>query len=275
MNVFLNDEDIKIVSLNSLYFDEANPWLPWDVEHSQQSILEYFARTAIEKLVSSIAKYDYFPGEPLIVVPRNNMNNEWTVVDGNRRLTALKILENPDILPSLSGQLKNLTKKARHRPQNVPVIIDKDNTAEQYYERLHELEAALPDWLRIDREALIDRIIAGILAAYCEMPSPEEIEGINTGLDFLGLLLTEGGDNGLYETTIEQLESEIYQAVSNLQDNEIIALLLPMEEDDIEDLITDRKISEWPHFLLQGTFWRNEMLGLLLDQVEPRDRYES
>lgn len=147
-----------------------------------------------------------------------------------------------------------------------------EELAEEYHERLRSLASALPDWLLVDRETLQERIITDILATYRKLPAPQKSKGIKTGLDFLGLLLTEGSDNGLYEFTMEQLESEIYQAVSKLPDDEIIALLLPMEE-DIEDLFTDREIIEWPHFLLRETDWQEKMRKLLLNQVKPKDRY--
>lgn len=148
-----------------------------------------------------------------------------------------------------------------------------EKTYEETYERLSALSAATPKWLSVDREILQDRIIADILATYRKIPAPQKFKGIKTGLDFLGLLLTEGSDNGLYELTMEQLESEIYHAVSKLPDDEIIALLLPMEEGDMGDLFTDREIIEWPHFLLQGTSWQEKMRKLLLSQVKPKDRY--
>lgn len=148
-----------------------------------------------------------------------------------------------------------------------------EELTEEYYERLRSLASALPNWLRVDREILQERIIADILATYRKMPAPQKSKGIKTGLDFLELLLTEGSDNSLYELIMEQLESEIYHAVSKLPDNEIIALLLPMEEGDMGDLFTDREIIEWPRSLLQGTSWQEKMRKLLLSQVKPKERY--
>jgi len=141
--------------------------------------------------------------------------------------------------------------------------------------RLCALAAALPRWLRIDREALKTRIAEQVLAEYRALPSPDHVEGIETGLDFLGLLLTEGGDNGLYESAMEQLDGEIYSAVAALDDDEQIVLLLPMEERDLEDLFRDRDIDEWPSVLRAGIAWPDTLRDFVLDHVERKDRYHE
>jgi len=142
-------------------------------------------------------------------------------------------------------------------------------------DRLRALAAALPGWLRIDCEALKTRIAEQVLAKYRTLPSPDHVEGIATGLDFLGLLLTEGGDNDLYESTMRQLDSEIYSAVAALDDDEQIVLLLPMEEGDLEDLFRDSNIDEWPRLLRAGIQWPPVLRDFVLGRVEPKNRYDK
>ena len=131
-------QSITFVSLDTLFLDKENPRLPTGIERSQQAMLEYLAETAsIDELVSSIAEHGYFPGEPLIAVPKEkgpgNNNNTWTVVEGNRRLVALKILQNPGLLPTLPARIKSLTDNPRHKLDDIPVIIlDKRDDALSY-----------------------------------------------------------------------------------------------------------------------------------------------
>jgi len=146
---------------------------------------------------------------------------------------------------------------------------------DEHYDRLCALAAALPDWLRIDREALKTRIVEQVLAEYRALSSPDHVEGIETGLDFLGLLLTEGSDNGLYESTMQRLDSDIYSAVAALDDDEQIVLLLPMEEGDLEDLFRDRDIEEWPRVLRAGIQWPGMLRDFVFGHVEPKDRYDE
>ena len=132
----IKPRSITFVSLDTLFLDRENPRLPTGVERSQQAMLEYLAETAsIDELISSIGEHGYFPGEPLIVVPKDEAqsNNKWTVVEGNRRLVALKILQNPDLVPALPARLKNLTVNPRHKSHTIPVVIlDKRDDALSY-----------------------------------------------------------------------------------------------------------------------------------------------
>jgi len=146
---------------------------------------------------------------------------------------------------------------------------------DEHYDRLRALAVALPGWLCIDREALKIRIAEQVLAEYRTLPSPEQIEGIETGLDFLGLLLNEGSDNGLYESTMEQLNSEIYSAVAGLSDDEQIVLLLPMEKGDLDELFTDCNIDEWPRALRAGIAWPDMLRDFVLGHAESKDRCDE
>lgn len=139
-------------------------------------------------------------------------------------------------------------------------------------DRLLSLASSTQEWLCIDREELKKRVVAQVLAEYRALPSPEPIEGVETGLDFLGLLLTEGGDNGLYESSMEQLDGEIYSAVASLDDNEQMVLLLPIESGDLDDLFADRDIDEWPRLLRAGIEWSEVMRELVLSHVDPKSR---
>ncbi len=148
--------------------------------------------------------------------------------------------------------------------------MDTDNDDILWY-RLHAIVKALPNWMMINREVLMTQVIASVLNNFRAQPSPEPTEGIETGLDFLGLQLTEGGDNGLYETTMNLLDGEIYSAVCGLDNDEQIVLLLPML-DDAEDMARDRDIGEWAKCLRTGGEWQQSMRQIALNGVEPRER---
>ena len=62
--------DTKDLDLDQLLLDEENPRLPTTVARDQTAMINYIARTtSIAEIMSAIAENDYFPGEPLIVVP--------------------------------------------------------------------------------------------------------------------------------------------------------------------------------------------------------------
>ena len=114
-------ETIITLSLNDIYLDEANPRLPKSAAWGQNEMTLYIARnTSITELMTAIAENDYFPGEPIIVVPRDT--GGYTVVEGNRRLTALILLRDPTLYPR-NSRVREISASADHRPDTVPAVI--------------------------------------------------------------------------------------------------------------------------------------------------------
>jgi hypothetical protein len=93
------------ISLQQLYFDPENPRLSSNSRDADDGvILDWMLKKGnILELMSSIAATGYSDAEPLLVTQRLN-GDGYTVVEGNRRLAALKLLASP--------QLANLRKKA-------------------------------------------------------------------------------------------------------------------------------------------------------------------
>ncbi|QNM82402.1 ParB N-terminal domain-containing protein [Sphingomonas sabuli] len=84
-------------------------------------MLRYLALTSsIDEIVSAIGSNGYFESEPLIGVA--TAEGRITIIEGNRRLTALKLLlgERFDDMPARIAQA---VERAAHRPAIVPVAI--------------------------------------------------------------------------------------------------------------------------------------------------------
>lgn len=134
-------------------------------------------------------------------------------------------------------------------------------------EKLNALPKNIQRWLRIDREAVMNDLVQRVLNEFEKADSPDMREGINTGLDFLRLLNSEGGDHGLWQLTMDQIDSEIFNAVCALDDDEQVALLLPCV-DDLDGLATDRDASDWAFVLRQRL--TDEWESVLRDLVRSR-----
>lgn len=117
-------------------------------------------------------------------------------------------------------------------------------------DKLNALPKNIQRWLRVDRQAVMNRLVQGVLNSFEKTDSPEFREGVNTGLDFLRLLNAERGDNGLWQATMDQIDADIYSAVCALDADQQVALLLPWV-DDLDGLATDRDASEWAFVLRQ------------------------
>lgn len=121
------DGTSKIVGITELQLDEENPRLPEDQGRSQREMLNYIAETtAIEELMGAIAENDFFPGEPLIAIRNPKKADSYIVVEGNRRLAALKLLQNPDETSRPSNKIREISKNAKHKPTDVPIVVCPD-----------------------------------------------------------------------------------------------------------------------------------------------------
>lgn len=116
-------DEIKNVSLNDLLLDPENPRLPESVARDQQSMLDHIAETtAIEELMEAIAENDFFLGEPVIVVPAKDQKGKFIVVEGNRRLTAVKLLNDPSLCASPGVRMRAIAGEAKYKPVTLPVV---------------------------------------------------------------------------------------------------------------------------------------------------------
>lgn len=115
---------IEQIMIDDLLLDEDNPRLPTSIQRTSQAITDYIAETtAIEELMSAIAENDFFPGEPLIAVNSENRPGKFTVVEGNRRLTALKLLQDPTFCSKPGARMREISINAKFKPAVVPVIV--------------------------------------------------------------------------------------------------------------------------------------------------------
>ena len=116
------NKSTEYISIDLLMLDPQNPRLPDDLLGSDQSmLLEHISTTtAIEDLMGAIAANDYFPGEPVVAYKRDNL---YTVIEGNRRLSAVKLLNNPHLLERPSARILQICEEAKYKPTKIPVII--------------------------------------------------------------------------------------------------------------------------------------------------------
>ena len=86
-------QTMQRLAVDKLLFDDMNPRLPERLHGGSQSeILRFLHEQGVlEELAQSYCDHGFFQNEPLIVIQQNS-KDEYIVVEGNRRLAALKIL---------------------------------------------------------------------------------------------------------------------------------------------------------------------------------------
>lgn len=89
--------------VEELLLDEDNPRLPnFSSTPSQEELTSYIAKEyAIAELMDSFVINGYFDEEPLVAIPDRSGGHNLIVVEGNRRLVALKLLLEPGLVNSL------------------------------------------------------------------------------------------------------------------------------------------------------------------------------
>lgn len=101
----------KRLSVASLHLDAKNPRLGRETSsRAPREIIQYlFEHDKALDVAESIASRGYFPNEPLLAIKENG---GYVVVEGNRRLAALKVLREPGLLEgSLQHQVERLSRR--------------------------------------------------------------------------------------------------------------------------------------------------------------------
>lgn len=117
----------QIIEIARLRLDAKNPRLPSRLHGADQTdLLEWMLNDAsLFELMFSIGEQDYFDGEPLLVAEMRTPD-KFLVVEGNRRLAALKLLHDPLQVNVRQTTLSNICDEARFKPTSVPCIVYPD-----------------------------------------------------------------------------------------------------------------------------------------------------
>lgn len=127
--------EIVFLPLSSLFLDSNNPRLSSPQESQSESIRALIIapkqKQKLINLAEDIVEYGLNPSESLIVMPLDN-KNQYVVLEGNRRLVAIKLLENPSTYKGYfsertQAKLQSLSHKYHKSPiQMMPCVVVKD-----------------------------------------------------------------------------------------------------------------------------------------------------
>ena len=119
-------KQIEDIEVDRLHFDPQNPRLPKSTIDTgdEEQVINWMLRDAsIIELMGSIGEKGFFPAEPLLVVEIDDRPNHYSVVEGNRRLSAVKLLLNPDLATKRSKSVQQIVEAARCKPTTLPAFI--------------------------------------------------------------------------------------------------------------------------------------------------------
>lgn len=114
----------EYILIKLLDFDPHNPRFAPEVANGPpEDLIERFIRDErLLEVLNSIADQGYFAGEPLLVV-KVPKTDRFHVIEGNRRLAALKLLNGLVQVPPGRHSVAEACDQALHKPESVPCLI--------------------------------------------------------------------------------------------------------------------------------------------------------
>lgn len=179
----------ELLQVQRLHFDRNNPRFPPNVAQGPiPDLLQRFVRDErLLEVIESIGNHGFFPGEPLLVVPDGD--DDYRVVEGNRRLAALKLLVGELDSPSGRTSIQEAVAAAKYRPSKVPCLVfDDENEILRYLGFRHI--TGIKAWSALQKA----RYAARMYQKYRKLPEDEGLRQLarETGSrrDTVGQMLT-------------------------------------------------------------------------------------
>ncbi|MEM8438217.1 hypothetical protein Q4S09_19680, partial [Morganella morganii] len=100
----MSGQNIDFIDLKNIKLDDKNPRLPSSFRKrkiGESEIVNWMLNDAsISELMLAIGQSGFFIGESLLVIPDEYESNKYVVVEGNRRLTSVMLLNEPGLATS-------------------------------------------------------------------------------------------------------------------------------------------------------------------------------
>jgi len=120
--------ELKEIEYSDLKLNLSSPRLPKSIQEKDEAVVMEFMllEAATLHLMMAIGQNDFFGGEPLLVVEDNVEQDKYIVVEGNRRLTAVKLLSKPELANMKKESIKQIIQEAIYKPKKIPCLVFKD-----------------------------------------------------------------------------------------------------------------------------------------------------
>ncbi|MCQ2316698.1 MAG: hypothetical protein MJZ85_08485 [Bacteroidales bacterium] len=129
------EQRIEKIGISNLELDLFNPRLPKSKQGTDENtVIEFLLlEAATLELMEAIGENDFFAGEMLLVIPDSANEGKYIVVEGNRRLTAVLLLNNPELTTVKKVATKEIYDKAKYHPHEIPCLVFSERRDIQKY----------------------------------------------------------------------------------------------------------------------------------------------
>jgi len=193
---------VQHLAVSDLAFDPENPRLPATVDGRDEA--QVFAWMLVDEslteLIGSIGAQGYFPGEPVLVAPNAESGLPWVVVEGNRRLAAVKLLANPDRAPVRQQTVERLAQEAAFRPDHLPALaFERRDDILDYLGYRHI--TGVKEWDPLAKARYLEQLLRRAQARGATLTDQQMARRIGSRADYVRLL-REG--LGVYDHVVER-----------------------------------------------------------------------
>ncbi len=122
----MHNFELTTIHIDKIQLDPQNPRIPKSLhDQDEESILKYMVDNAsVIELINSIGENSFFPGEPIILI--KNTDTTYKVIEGNRRVSALKLIHDLELSKKLSRKIYEAAKQVEHKPIEIPSLISEN-----------------------------------------------------------------------------------------------------------------------------------------------------
>lgn len=152
------DKEKLKINLDNLKFDAKNPRLPVRLQGitDESKVIDYMVKYGnIIELMLSIAETGYSDAEPLLIVKETD--GTYTVVEGNRRLAALKLLSKPELTKVRTQSIKDVISDAKNIPTEIPCILYPNREDVLDYLGYRHI-TGVKDWGALEKARYLDQL---------------------------------------------------------------------------------------------------------------------
>ena len=162
------EQRIEKFHIDELFFDPQNPRfaaLDFDKTDDKKVIELMLKEETLADLIISIVEQGFFQGEPLLVF-EDEKTKKKIVAEGNRRLSALKIIQNPEI--SNKKSIIEIVEKSKRVINEVPCLLfDSRNDILVYLGFKHI--TGIKEWGALEKAIYLDQLKSYILSKNNEL----------------------------------------------------------------------------------------------------------
>ena len=254
-------KEIIKLSINEIYVNPENPRHEEVViDLSEVFIMQQLVKTkkdsqAMYKLICDIYENSWFP-QSIVTVTYNKEKEKYVAWDGNRRLTALKILQNPKLLENLNAFTYTQKNKIHEMHKGINddsfyevscYIATSFEECADYIRAIHTTDTGALPWSDVAKKRFENKLgtknLFSQLKEYCSEPFEkisedfsvnkfEKIVKSKVGKEYLGI---DNQNNILTHTsTIDELKEKLSRIVNDIETNKL-------KNDDIKNATEIKK----------------------------------